>query len=209
MEDLEFDKNLKKAITAEERKRQKAYLQSVENTIQEPKSKKTNWWIAASIIVIIGLSGYFALYNQSISNEELYSEYFTPYRNTVVPIVRNDTKPTKKTTAFENYETGKYAEAIALLNQLTIKDSIDNNTLNFYKANAYLQLEKPQEAINSLLKISDNDTKWQEERLWYLSLTSLKIDAIEDAKKYLTYLKANNSKGFKSKKIDRLLENLD
>lgn len=209
MEDLEFNKNLKKVITAQERKRQKAYLQSIENTIEKRKSIKLNWWIAASITVLIGFSGYFVFSNQSISNEELYSEYFTPYRNTVVPIVRNDTKPTKKIIAFEKYETGKYNEAIVLLDQLTIKDSIDNNTLYFYKANAYLQLEKPQEAINCLLKISDNDPKWQEERLWYLSLASLKIDAIEDTKKYLTYLKANNSKGFKSKKIDRLLENLD
>ncbi|MEO9571050.1 MAG: hypothetical protein ABJH82_09810 [Polaribacter sp.] len=205
MEDLEFDKNLKKVITIEERKQQKTYLQSVESTI---KPKKTNWLIAASIAAIIGLTSYFTLSNNSKSNQELFAENFTPYRNIIVPIVRDKTTYTPKFEAFANYENGSYKKAITLFNKLTAKDSLDTNTLNFYKANAYLQIEKPKEAIKNLLKISDNDKKWQEERLWYLALASLKINAPKDAKKYLTYLKDNNIKEFKIAQIEKLLKQL-
>lgn len=210
MEEFEFDKNLKNAITAEERKRQKVYLQSVESSIQKPMTKKINWWVAASIAIIIGLGGYFAFSNGSISNQELYAEYFTPYRNTVVPIVRNDTKPTKKATAFEKYETGKYGEAIALFNQLTAKDSIDTNTLNFYKANAHLKLNEFKKARSLLLKvILDKKSQWKEESLWYFSLASLKLNEEEIAKEYLLHLKNLNQKGFKRKEVKDLLNALD
>ncbi|WP_405607685.1 tetratricopeptide repeat protein [Polaribacter sp. Asnod1-A03] len=209
MENNEFEAHLKKVITAEERKQQKDFLKSVEATIRIDKTKKTKWFIAASIAVIISLSSYFVFNNQSISNQELYATYFTPHRNIVVPIVRSETKATNKITAFKNYETGKYTEAIALFNQLTKNDSIDNNTLHFYKGNAYLQLNKPEKAILSFLKISDSDTNWQEERLWYLALASLKTDKKEDAKKYLIHLKSNNSKGFKLKEIENLLKEIN
>ena len=209
MENKEFDTHLKKVITAEVRTQQKVFLQSIEATLKTQKSKKTNWFIAASIAAVIGMFGYFTIHNKTVSNQELYAMYFTPHRNIVVPIVRSETKTTQKTTAFQKYETGKYTEAITLFNQLTTKDSIDTNTLNFYKGNAYLELKKPEKAIISFLKITNSDTNWQEERLWYLALASLNIDKKEDAKKYLTLLKSNNSKGFKANEIEILLKELD
>ncbi|MFY9243848.1 MAG: hypothetical protein WAO74_12560 [Polaribacter sp.] len=210
MEDFEFDKHLKKAITAAERKKQKVFLQSVEANVNKviAKPTKINWFIAASIVAVISFSGYFVFGNQAVSNQELYAENFTPYRNIVVPIVRNDFEKTTKIIAFAKYETKEYTEAISLFNQLETDKSVDKNTIHFYKANAYLQLNKPKEAIKSLLKISDN-SKWQEEVLWYLALASLKTENQNDAKKYLLSLKSNNKKGFKSKEINKLLKQLE
>ncbi len=210
MEDLEFDKNLKKAITAVERKRQKAYLQSVENTIQEPKSKKTSWWIAASIVALIGLSGYFALFNPSVSNEELYDTYFSPYENVVEPIVRNQVNLTKKTEIFSQYEQGEYQKAIDGFNQLTTKDSIAVATINFYKANAYLQLKEFEKAQGILYQVLENENKeWKEESLWYLALTSLKLNDVDAAIAYLQKLQKQNKKVFKNKEVEDLLNILN
>lgn len=206
MEDLEFDKNLKKAITAEERKRQKAYLQSVENAIQEPKSKKTRWWIAASVITLIGLSGYFALFNPSVSNEELYDTYFYPYENVVEPIVRNQVNLTKKAQVFNQYELGEYQKAIDGFDQLTTKDSIDVATINFYKANAYLQLkefEKAQGVLHQVIESGNNE--WKEESLWYLALISLKLNDENTAKEHLLKLQKQNKKVFNNKEVEDLL----
>jgi len=205
MEDLEFQKNLKKVITLSERKKQKNFLKSVETSVAKPK--KLNWFIAASVFALISLAGYFVVDNQTVSNQELYAENFTPYRNIVVPIVRNDSEKTTKIIAFTKYETKEYTEAIALFNQLETDKSVDKNTILFYKANAYLQLNKPKEAIKNLLQIS-SDSKWKEEKLWYLALASLKIEQQEDAKKYLMSLNLDNEKGFKSKETDKLLKQL-
>ena len=131
MEDLEFDKNLKKAITATERKQQKMFLKSVEKSIE--KSKKTNWLIAASIATIIGLSSYFIFSNQVVSNQELYAKNFTPYENVVVPIVRNNKELTTKALAFAYYELGEYEKAIDLFNQLTITNNTEKATINFIR----------------------------------------------------------------------------
>jgi tetratricopeptide (TPR) repeat protein len=210
MEDLEFDKNLKKAITAEERKCQKTYLQSVEETIQEPKSKKTNWWIAASIVALIGLSGYFTLFNPSASNEELYSEYFTPYENVVEPIVRNQVELSKKAQIFSQYEQGEYQKAIDGFNQLTVQDSIDVATINFYKANAYLQLKEFEKAKGILYQVIENgNNEWKEESLWYLALISLKLNDEDTAKAYLQKLEKQNKKVFKNKEVEDLLNILN
>lgn len=210
MKDKEFDKNLQKAITASERKKQKRFLKSVEASLNDvdAKPKKVNWLVAASIIAIISLCGYFILNNNGTSNQELYAENFTPYRNIVVPIVRDNIKKSKKNIAFTKYEIGDYFEAILLFNQLEKQDSLDANTINFYKANAYLKIGKTNEAIESLLQISEN-SNWQEERLWYLALASLKIEKTKDAKKYLSHLKITNKKDFKAKEVDELLKELN
>jgi predicted HAD superfamily hydrolase len=207
MEDLEFDKNLKKAITAEERKRQKAYLQSIENTIEAPKSKKINWWIAASIVALISLGGYFALSNQSTSNEELYNMYFSPYENVVEPIVRNQVNLTKKAQVFTQYEQGEYQKAIDGFNQLTTKDSIAVPTINFYRANAYLQLKEIKKAQGIFHQVIESKNKeWKEESLWYLALISLKLNDENTAKEYLLKLQKQI---FKSKEVEDLLNILN
>lgn len=204
MEDSTFDKNLKKAITAEERKHQKSFLQSVENSLEKPR--KINWFIAASIAILIGFGGYFIAFNQSLSSNELYDLHFYPYENVVAPIVRSQEKRSQKETVFAYYELGEYQKAIKGFNQLTTQDSIDITTINFYKANAYLQLKEYEKAKPLFAKIVANDNKeWQAESLWYLGLISLKLNEVETAKKYFQELK---NQPFKNKEVNDLLDKL-
>lgn len=207
MENLEFEKHLKKAITAEERKHQKEYLQSLEANFKNKKlKKKFNWRIAASLLVLVGLGSYFLLFNQSISNEKLYETYFYPYENVVAPIVRDNLDLDKKAQIFSQYEQGDFEKAIKGFNQLTSKDSIDITTVNFYKANAYLQLKEFTEAETLFNKIiKEDNTEWKEESIWYLALISIKQNNKETAIQYLQKLQKENKKSFKDKEVEDLL----
>lgn len=212
MKDSEFDRDLEKAITAEERREQKEYLRSIESSLVSSKKqpKKFNWRIAATILVLIGLGGYFFLWNQSPSSEELYSEYFSPHRNIVLPIVREQVDASKKSKAFASYEQGAYQKAIEEFNQLTVLDSIHPITVSFYKANAYLQLDNTEKARDLFLHIQQSrNTKWKEESLWYLALTYLKMGNPQKAKQYLLELKDKSQKGFKKQETLDLLDILE
>ena len=211
MEDLEFDKNLKKVITVEERKHQKAYLQSLESSlVNKNEKKKFNWRVAASIAALVGLGSYFLLFNSSISNEDLYDTYFYPYENIVAPIVRDQVKLSKKGVVFSEYEQGNYKNAIDGFNQLSTKDSIDIVTINFYKANAYLQLKEFERAQNLFYQIIENDDKeWKQESIWYLGLISLKLNDVTTSKKYLQKLNNQHQNIIKSKEVKTLLKKLN
>ncbi len=205
MEDKEFDKHLKKAITAEERKHQKAYLRAVEKSLNTSK-KKFNWRIAAAIIAIIGLSGYFIFGNQSLSNDELYSKYYAPYENVIEPIVRDQVNLSKKAKVFSFYEQGAYKKAIEGFNQLTALDAIDVETITFYKANSYLQLKEFKKAKTLFSQVTKNE-QWQTESLWYLALISIKLNDTDAALKYLQQLK--NKRTFKNSAVNELIKLLN
>lgn len=210
MEDLEFDKNLKKAITASERKKEKKFLKSVEDSLTKPAAKpqKTNWFIAASITLVLSFGGYFVLENQSKSNLELYAENFTPYENVVAPIVRNNRNLDKKSQAFAYYELGEYEKAIEQFNELTSTKDTDLATINFYKANAYLSIKNYKNAKDILLKIIENSNQeWGNESLWYLGLTYLKLEDIDNAKQYLQ--KLQQLKSYKIKEVNKLLNEIN
>lgn len=206
MEDKEFYKNLKKAITASERKQQKTFLKSVEASVA--KSKKTNWFIAASVIAIIGLFSYFVLENQPESNQELYAKNFVAYENVVVPIVRNNKELTTKAQAFAYYELGQYQKAIEQFNELTEIETIDISTINFYKANAYLSINKYKNAKDLFQQIVDNNNQeWKSESHWYLALTYLKLEDSDNAKLYLQ--KLQQQKSFKINEVNNLLNEIN
>lgn len=204
MDDKAFDKHLKKAITTEERKLQKAYLRSIETSLKTSK-KKFNWRIAASILLLIGLGSYFMFFNQSLSNDELYNQYFYPYENVVEPVVRDQIKLSKKAQVFNLYEQGEYEKAMVKFNELTPKDSIDIATLNFYKANTYLQLKQFEKA-KILLSKTQKNKEWNQESLWYLALISIKLNETETALEHLNKL---SEKTFKNKEVKVLINSLN
>ena len=199
MEDKEFDKHLKKAITTEERKIQKAFLRSVETSLKTSKNK-FDWRIAASIVILIGFSSYFLLFNQSLSNDELYSKYFSPYENVIEPIVRDQVKLSEKAQIFSFYELGEYEKAIDGFDQLTPQDSIDIATINFYKGNSYLQLKQFEKA-KTLFTQTQKTQEWNQESIWYLALISIKLNDTDAALMYLKKLQKINIKNEATKEL--------
>lgn len=208
MEDKEFDKHLKKAITTEERKQQKLFLQSVEATIIT-KPKKTNWFVAASVILLVGFAGYFYMTHSTLTNEKLYKDLYLPYENVISPIVRSKDKLSKKQLAFAYYEEGIYKEAIIAFDYLTPNDSITISTIQFYKANAFLaldQLDNAKKIFTSVLTLNDKD--WKTESKWYLALIALKQHKNQESKRYLLQIKQENP-NYNLKEIEDLLGFID
>jgi len=177
-----FENDLKKAISFNQREELKTKLQGFEHNFQKkskviPFSKK--WLVAASIILLIGLSFYFIKSSFYPSSEKLYAQNFKPYRNIIRPIVRGESANTIEYRAFLAYENNNYHKAINLFNSI---DSQNATYVSFYKAMCYLSLDKPSKAINLLLPITmlsnleGNNKKLSEKADWYLALAYLKTD---------------------------------
>src|SRR5690554_3925142 len=115
-EAVRFQEQTKIALTLEARDKLKSKLQSYEaKHKQRPRNRK--WlYVAASIIVLIGISMF--VFNRQPAHTELYATYFKPYPNTVAPIVRGNESDLDNQEAFVAYENGNYGEAFTLFEAL-------------------------------------------------------------------------------------------
>ncbi|MCL6296237.1 tetratricopeptide repeat protein [Jejuia spongiicola] len=198
-----FHKNLKKSIQKEEQEATKKILQDFE----QEKSSSFNYKkiVAASIIVLIGLSCFWYLNTEKTNPDKLFTDNFTPYRNVVQPIVRGETDNDLKTKAFVAYESKKYNEAISYFNEVLASEP--SNTILFYKANALLQVNKTNDAILIFQDNLKTQDAFQDKNLWYLSLAYLKNNNIEASKQTLSKLLSNHE--FKKEEAKLLFKKLD
>jgi hypothetical protein len=89
-EAVEFQSNLKTVIQFEENSAVKSQLQELEQNETTSGFHYKKWFIAASVIVLLGLTGFW-YFNRPVPEAQLYSTYFEPYSNVVHPIVRGTT----------------------------------------------------------------------------------------------------------------------
>lgn len=201
MEEKEFEKHLKKIISIEERKTQKAFLQSIEKNLK--KSHRGNWFMASSITVFLGFGSYF-LWNQPVSNKKLFDQYFSSYPNIVAPISRNDDNKSTIETAFENYELENYKIALISIDELLKSSNNQKEILQFYKGICLLNLGKTQESISVFKNNLSNSKTWKDKYLWYLSLAYLKNNEIDFAIKNLKILSKENTRFKRNETLDLL-----
>ena len=212
-EEFLFQKDLKKALSHNQRNSLKTTLQYFENNIKNEKVFPLRKWLAAaSIILVLGFS-YF-LYSDSFksSPENLYAEYFEPYRNIVHPVVRSKNEKTIESRAFLAYENGKFYKAINLLN------SVSNNNdeyIRFYKAMCNLGINKYPEAISLLLPIASNpsnnnsDINFSEKANWYLGLAYLGTSDLNNAISQLSIVANNPVNSYKKEEAQEILDKLN
>ena len=92
-QEFRFQKDLKKAIRAQEQAELKQRLVNLEEKsskgfLYRPQVKK--WLAAASLTLLLGLGGVLIKNSYFPSSERLYAEHFSPARNTVMPVVRGE-----------------------------------------------------------------------------------------------------------------------
>jgi tetratricopeptide (TPR) repeat protein len=169
-EEFAFQKNVKKAITLNERADLKQKLQSFET----PKSAKkwlSKWSVAASIAVVLG-AGYWFM-NQSSNNIELYEDYYQSYPNVVAPTVRGENSEDIKSEAFYEYDNGNYEKSLVLFSKIYETDK-DDYAL-FYKALSQMELQKTTEAIATFKQFDlGKNNAFTPFVKWYLALAYLK-----------------------------------
>lgn len=197
-----FQKELQETLVLNDREQVKKEIQSWDTEAKKFRFKP--WQIAASIVVLLGLS--LLYFNSiSISNDKLYATYHEPYRNVVQPIVRGENKEDLLTKAFTAYENKEYKNAITYFDEILKLGS--NETISFYKANALMEGNKTKDAIMILEVNVKNADTLQGRNLWYLALAYLKENNTEDSKKALKQLLSQSE--FKTKEAKKLLEELD
>ncbi len=211
-EEFLFQKDLKKALSHNQRSSLKTTLQKFESDLNKEKVFPLRKWLAAaSIILVVGMS-YFLfsnLYNNS--PEKLYAEYFEPYRNVVHPVVRGENEKTIESSAFLAYENGDFHKALNLFN------SVSNNEdeyIQFYTAMCNMGLNKNLEAINLLLPIA-NETKnntelnFKEKANWYLGLAYLNSDDLINAVDQFSNIANHPTAVYKKEEAQEILDKLN
>lgn len=192
--EVAFQKQIKKAITLEERSLLKETLQKYESR----KQPKIKWWYAAaSFLVLIGLSFWYA--NQEPNYDHLYASYFEVHPNFVEPIVRNGNEENTITTeAFLAYENRDFAKAAQLFENIS-KNNPEEYAL-FYKAISLMKLNQFEQAA-----LIFSDTSWSssysENATWYLALIKLKQENIPESKILLQSLSVKSLYATEAKEL--------
>ena len=173
---FEYEKNVKKAITLNERTALKQKLQSFEKPKKRKKSYK--WlYVAASFAVLLGFLTWNTFFNTNYNS--LYSAYYQTYPNTISPTVRGESNDDIKSNAFYAYDSGNYKEAVALFSEIYIKDG-DDYAL-FYKALSLMETQEYKEALTTLnLHDYSKENTFTPFFRWYAALTNLKLKNKEE-----------------------------
>lgn len=196
-----FEKKVKKAITLEERKTLKQELKTLEDRKWQ-KSPKKHWgYIAASIVVLLGLSLFFI--DQSPSNDKLYASFFEPYPNIVAPLVRSSSQKNLKNDAFSAYELGDYKKASQLFYELSSKTG--EEYAMFYNAMSLMMIDQT-ESAGQILADTSWSPEYHEKSIWYLALCYLKQKESEKTKTLLQTIIA--AQGYNSQKAEELLNKI-
>jgi len=196
---------LQEVITLDDRETLKQELQALE----QPKTSKKPWLlpVAASVVILLGVSSFWFFGNQAQSTEDLFNSHFEPYRNVVQPIERGDSSASPRVNAFKAYEQGNYTEALNGFNELIKTDN--DPTIKFYKANTLLKTGNTEKAIVLLESNMKQTDSLAEKHHWYLALAYIKNGNLEAAKTQLNLLLNNPDSEYKKIESKQLLKHLD
>lgn len=201
-QEVAFQKNLKKAITLNERANLKQKLQSFE--AEKNQNKTIKWqYIAASVAIFIGG---FWFFNLSPNSQELYNQYYQTYPNTIAPTVRGENNNNLKTLAFSEYDSGNYNKSYELF--IHMYNSNKQDYALFYGSLSLIELNRHQEALTLLNRFdatkSNDLTPFVK---WFKALSYLKLEQNSKAISLLTEL--STSQNPQQKEAEELLEKLE
>lgn len=175
------------------------------------KSIDRQWYLlAASVILLFGLAYYFVfLFDQTFSNEQLYSQYYEPYPSDVSVRTNDIGIEDPALLGFMEYEESNFEDAAKYFN-LAIQQDDANSNIYFYLAISYLETNFLKDAVRNLkMVVDDKFNLFNEQAKWYLVLAYLKMDKAENEKTILSLLDEIIAKdGDRAKDAKDLLEKL-
>ncbi len=176
--------------------------------------KNRNWWIAAAAVLLVGFLGWkflFSFFDPGLkggSNDQLYAEYFSPFRQDMTEPLEKGGENLSALEQFNvNYWNARYDLAISGFNAIdsTLKQ---NDNLKFRYANALIavdQLDQAQAILEHI--ISNRQSQYSTEAKWYLGLIALKKGDIPLARSHLQSYRESQD-AIRKKDADRLLKRL-
>jgi hypothetical protein len=201
--EVAYQKNVKKAITLNERETLKQTLQSFENNKKENNNPQF-WYIAGVFLLFFGGLAWFQFTKDS--PEQLYQEYYQSYPNVVAPTIRGDSERNLKTDAFYEYDSGNYEKSFELFSKIYAEEAVDYAL--FYQALSLMELKRYSEAIASFdeFKTTDNNA-FSPFVKWYKALSYLQLNEKEKAVQLLKELaEKENPQQSKAKELLDALE---
>ncbi len=202
--EVEFQQDLKKAITKKDQEDFKKLIESIENNVSEIQNKNNiksfyKWFIAASLILFFGIT-FFVQFKNQYNPEVIFEENFIPYKNVIYPINRGAETNGQdlKILAFLAYEKGNYSKAVDLFTELY--EQTNEPYYLFYKANALLKMDKAEEAIPVLKEHLKSKDTLKDKSNWYLALAYIKVADTKKAKELLNRISEKELYNYKKAK---------
>jgi len=209
---FEFERELQIGLKKQERKEIKELFSSLDQQNEEKEKHQSKvismrpWLAAASIALVVGLGSWVFFFNSpNINSDQLYLSNYAPYENVVHPIERGNQIEGLLNSAFMAYEDGKYEFALQLFKELNTKQN--DAYIEFYEAIILMQLNRHDEAIPLFKNYIGNNGELKDRAHWYLSLSYLKLNQVENSKSELEKLIQLNS--FKTETAKKLLDDLN
>ena len=156
------------------------------------------WPVAASVLLLIGLSTIWYISDKSINSNQIFEQYYQPFDNLIDPISKSveDRNP----SISQLYELGQF--------QNTLSKQVTDSLQAFYKTLALIELDRVQEVIPVLITYANQKSfRFREAAQWYLALSYLKLDELNKVNELLQKIVDTPEHDFNqvaSKVLDRI-----
>lgn len=209
--EVALQKMLAAGITAGGNRRLKARLQAMHDEATEEDEKsatkvvqmRPRRWLAIAASVAIMAMAVWWIMAQPADNQALFADYYEPYTTN---LTTRDMSSDDILAQIETlYNAGKYEEAIPVI-ETALSQNPANAKLSLAAGVAHLELNNLEKAAFYFKRAAANELL-QEVADWYLALTYLKQDRVEETKQLLEKIKETASPHYQAKATD-LLEKL-
>lgn len=144
------------------------------------KKKKTPYWRYAAIILVLLGAATFVWLQMQTGNSTLFDKHYKvyPVEDAIRGAEQSGTQQILKYYTHENYE-----KVVPLLTAFCAENP-ENTRFKIYLGNALLQTGQAEKAISTFLGITEDSANY-EDSLWYLALSYLKINKLDQARSTL------------------------
>lgn len=158
--------------------------------------------VAASLILVMGITGLL----RYTSEDNIYQNFYTKYETAGISRSSNSIPDKTFALALQKYNNQEYQSALNLLNEVISNDQ-NNMASHFYSAVSLQELGKYKNAIEEYqVVVVDKDNLFIEQAEWYIGLCL--IQTKEDKKAIKQFKKIVNDKGFYEQKASAILRKM-
>ncbi|MDX9883983.1 MAG: hypothetical protein RBS73_18130 [Prolixibacteraceae bacterium] len=175
-----------------------------QQAIRMPKSRVAVASIAASLILLLSIGG--LLTKQTISENDLYTEYYQPYQGAGIVRSGNATMDQALTVALQKYNAREYESALKLFQEVIANDE-GNPVGHFFSGVSYQETGRFSKAIEEYkIVVKDRDNLFVDQAEWYIGLCYLQSQDRKKAYRQLDKIAKSNS--YYSRKAEAIIRKL-